>query len=212
VRDTIAPTYQAQLDEMARGLVEAFAESDQSGGGGPDLAGLFTYSGGPAIPPTGTLVNGIAASIKVNPNIDPVQGGTVTRLRDGGAGDPGNPDYVYNTAGSAGFADRINDLIDRMSDSRSFSASAGTDTSGNLAKFAASSVAWLGDAATTASARLDSRTTMKESAESALSKETGVSLDEEMAHMLELERSYQASSRLIGTIDQMMQVLLSELR
>ncbi len=55
LRDEVAPTYQAQLDEMARGLVESFAESDQSGGGGPDLAGLFTWSGGPAIPASGTL-------------------------------------------------------------------------------------------------------------------------------------------------------------
>lgn len=212
VRDTIAPTYQAQLDEIARGLVEAFSESDQSGGGGPNLAGLFTYSGGPVVPATGTLVNGIAGSIKVNPNIDPIQGGVITRLRDGGAGAPGNPDYVYNASGAAGFEDRINELVDKMSSARAFSASAGTSTSGSLAQFAAASVSWLGDASTTASARLEARTTMKESAQSALSRETGVSLDEEMAHMLELERSYQASSRLISTIDQMMQVLLSELR
>src|SRR5690606_35958872 len=29
VRDTIAPTYQNQLDEIARGLIEIFAETDQ---------------------------------------------------------------------------------------------------------------------------------------------------------------------------------------
>jgi flagellar hook-associated protein 1 FlgK len=212
VRDSIAPTYQAQLDEMARGLVETFSESDQTGGGAPRIAGLFTYSGGPGVPASGVLVSGMASKIKINPNVDPAQGGLLTRLRDGGAGAPGNPAYVYNTANSAGFSNRINQLIDGLSATRNFSAAAGTDTSASLTNFASSSVSWIGDNYTTASARLQAKTTMRDSAATALSSGTGVNLDEEMAHMLELERSYQASSRLISTIDQMMQVLLSELK
>ncbi len=31
LRDTLAPQYQAQLDQIAGGLINAFAESDQSG-------------------------------------------------------------------------------------------------------------------------------------------------------------------------------------
>ena len=46
VRDTYAVTYQNQLDEIARGLIEAFAESDQSASPSlPDAPGLFTYPG-----------------------------------------------------------------------------------------------------------------------------------------------------------------------
>ena len=47
LRDQIAPTLQSQLDEIARGLVESFAESDQSAVPAlPQQAGLFTYAGG----------------------------------------------------------------------------------------------------------------------------------------------------------------------
>ena len=43
VRDTIAVTYQSQLDEIARGLIQATAESDQSASPTlPDAPGLFT--------------------------------------------------------------------------------------------------------------------------------------------------------------------------
>ena len=51
VRDSATVTYQNQLDEIARGLIEAFAESDQSASPSlPDVPGLFTYPGSPAIP------------------------------------------------------------------------------------------------------------------------------------------------------------------
>ncbi len=50
LRDDVAPTMQAQLDETARGLVNMFREKDQTGSGQPDRAGLFSWSGGPALP------------------------------------------------------------------------------------------------------------------------------------------------------------------
>ena len=42
LRDTIAPQYQAQLDQIAGGLINAFAESDQPGADTPTAPGLFT--------------------------------------------------------------------------------------------------------------------------------------------------------------------------
>ena len=71
LRDGVTVDMQAQLDEVARSLVAIFAESDQSGGGGPDLAGLFTYAGGPAIPAAGTIATGISQTIRVNASFDP---------------------------------------------------------------------------------------------------------------------------------------------
>jgi flagellar hook-associated protein 1 FlgK len=47
LRDDKMVTYQNQLDEIARGVIEVFAEKDQSAAAGPDQAGLFTYAGGP---------------------------------------------------------------------------------------------------------------------------------------------------------------------
>ncbi|TIW16611.1 MAG: flagellar hook-associated protein FlgK, partial [Mesorhizobium sp.] len=71
LRDGVAATMQSQLDEIARGLITAFAETAPSQ---PDKAGLFTWPGAPAIPAAGTLVNGLAGSISINAAFDPSAG------------------------------------------------------------------------------------------------------------------------------------------
>ncbi|MDJ0929506.1 hypothetical protein [Breoghania sp.] len=83
-----------ELHAIARGLIEAFAESDQIGGGGPDQTSLFTYSGGPAVPTTSTLVTDLAGDIEIKTAVDPDQGGDIDLLRDGGMA---GTDYDYNT-------------------------------------------------------------------------------------------------------------------
>ncbi|TIS33243.1 MAG: flagellar hook-associated protein FlgK [Mesorhizobium sp.] len=80
LRDGVAATMQSQLDEIARGLITAFAETAPSQ---PNAAGLFTWSGAPAIPAAGTLVDGLAGSISVNAAFDPSAGGSAALLRDG---------------------------------------------------------------------------------------------------------------------------------
>ena len=112
IRDDIAVTYQNQLDEIARGLIEAFAESDQSATPSlPDAPGLFTYPGAPAMPASGTLLVGLAGAIRINPSVDPSQGGNLALLRDGGIA--GDPAYVYNASGGSAYADRLNQYVDR---------------------------------------------------------------------------------------------------
>ena len=75
LRDTLAPQYQAQLDQIAGGLINAFAESDQSTPPTlPSLPGLFTTPGAMSLP-SSSATTGLAAAIEVNPNVDPSQGG-----------------------------------------------------------------------------------------------------------------------------------------
>ena len=107
LRDTLAPQYGAQLDQIAGGLINAFAESDQSASPTlPSLPGLFTTSGATSLPST-SAATGLAASIEVNPTVDPSQGGNVDLLRDGGIFAPGNPAYTYNATGAASYTGRI---------------------------------------------------------------------------------------------------------
>ena len=208
VRDTAAVAYQNQLDEIALGLVEIFAESDQSTTPTlPDAPGLFTYTGAAGVPATGTLVVGLAASIKINASVDPAQGGDATRLRNGGIA--GNPAYVYNTTGAAAYTDRLQEFVDGLGAARAFDPAAQTTPAATLAGFAASSVAWLAEARQTAANEADYRTTLLERSSEALSEVTGVNIDEEMTLLLELERSYQASTKLISTIDSMLRALLA---
>lgn len=209
VRDTLAPAYQTQLDELARGLIVAFRESDQSTPASlPDVPGLFTWSGAPAMPGS-AVVPGIAGSIKVNATVNPVAGGNVNLLRDGGISNPANPAYKYNDTGVAGFSDRLRELLDRLAAPQAFDAAAGLGTNVTLSKYAASSAGWLEETRKTATSDAEYGMTLFNRASSALSNVTGVSLDEEMTIMLELERSYQASAKIVATIDAMFDTLLA---
>lgn len=207
VRDNVAVTYQSQLDEVARGLIGTFAESDQSAT--PTLAdvpGLFTYPGAPAMPASGAILTGLAGSIIVNPNADPTQGGDPSLLRDGGMS--GNPAYIYNTGGGAAFSDRLQQLLDGLNTQQPFDPAAQGAPSATLAGFASSSAAWLQEMRKNTTADADYKNALLQRSSEALSNATGVNLDEEMTLLLELERSYQASTRLITTIDNMLGSLL----
>ncbi len=205
LRDVTAPTYQAQLDELARGLVESFSESDQSGGGGVDLAGLLTWSGGPAIPAGGTLSSGIAGSIRVNSAVVPAQGGSIDLLRDGGIN---GASYRYNTTLAGGFSDRLSGLVDALSTARSFDGSANLGASMSILDFGPASIGWLEDARQTASDAADYQGTLLTQVATAFSNAAGVNLDDEYALQLQLEQSYQASSKLITLVNAMYQTLL----
>jgi len=207
VRDDIAVTYQSQLDEIARGLITAFSESDQSAV--PSLAdatGLFTWSGSPAVPATGTIVAGLAGSISINALVDPDQGGDATLLRDGGINGAA---YLYNADGAAAFTDRINEQLDKLGGTQAFDATTKLSSSATLLDLASASAGWLSETRTAANEEAEYRYTLLDRSSEALNKVTGINLDEEMTLMLELERTYQASSKLISTINQMLDTLLA---
>lgn len=207
VRDDIAVTYQNQLDEIARGLIAVFAESDQSAVPSlPDATGLFSYSGSPAVPPAGTIVTGLAGQISVNPAADPSQGGDAALLRDGGINGAA---YVYNSSGGAGFTDRLLALSDQFHAALAFDPAAQAGDSAALVTYAANSVGWLQETRQSANTDFEFRTAVFERSADSLSKVTGVNLDYEMTLLLEIERSYQATSRLIAAINNMYGALLA---
>ena len=157
------------------------------------------------MPAAGTLVAGLAGSIKVNANVDPAQGGDPARLRDGGIS--GNPAYLYNATGAAA-----------IRSGSSSSSTASTRSRPSIPRRARG----LGDPVRLLiilgrvapgipqvrrrGQRLQAA--LLERASDALTKVTGVNLDEEMTLLLELERTYQASTRLVATIDNMLGALL----
>ncbi len=211
VRDDIAVTYQRQVDEIARGLIEAFAETDQTvvpPAVPTQQAGLFT-TGTAAILPSGTAVTGIAALIHVNPAADPSQGGNLDKIRDGGLSGAA---YAYNTTGAAGFSDRIQGMLDSLNAQRNFDPAAKADPTNSLAGFASSSVGWLEAQRQTATTTLGYNQALLQRTTESLSNATGVNIDEEMTLMMELERSYGASSNLIATVDRMLDALLQATR
>lgn len=211
IRDDYAPTYQSQLDEIARSLVSTFAESDQTGSGLPGVPGLFTYSGAPAMPADGTISAGIAGSIAVNPAFIRSEGGSSTLLRDGGT-DPANPAYVWNTTGSASFTDRINSIVNGLSAQQNFDPAAEVQSSVNVIDYASASINWLENQRQTATNDASYQSTVASRSQDALSNATGVNIDEEMTIMLNLEHSYQASARIITAVDDMLSQLLDAVK
>jgi len=205
LRDQIAPQYQMQLDEIARGLVSMFAESDQSGAGGANMSGLFSWSGSPAVPGAG-VSSGLAGTIKVSSAFIASQGGSSLLLRDGGANGSA---YKYNSTDAAGYSDRLRALNEAFSEATTFSGSTGLNSNSSLIDFSASSISWLEGKRKTANTSFSYNQTVAVQADQALSNANGVNIDTEMALLLDLEHSYQASSRVLTTINAMLDDLLN---
>jgi flagellar hook-associated protein 1 FlgK len=204
LRDTIAPQYQAQLDQIASGLINAFAETDQKDSDGASLPGLFTTSGATSLP-SATDATGLAAAIEVNPAVDPSQGGDSSLLRDGGIN---GSDYVYNTTDASSYTTRLQDLASGLGDTQTFDTAAGLSGSASLSDYANASVSWLQSQNSEASDASDYQTALVTQASSALSNATGVNLDTEMTNMLTLENTYESSAKLLTTVNDMFSALL----
>lgn len=207
LRDQDTVTYQSQLDEIARGLIDAFKEVDQSGAALPDVPGLFTYPGAPAMPASATISVGLAGTISVAASVDPAAGGNPNLLRDGAIS--GSAAYNYNTTGNAGFSTRLQQLIDNMNAPQPFDVAAQGKPSGSVIEFASSSASWIESHRKTADDNVQYQNTLLDRSTAALSNVAGVNMDDEMSLMLQVERTYSASSKIISTVDQMLQSLLA---
>ena len=208
VRDDIAPKFQAQLDETARALIVQFAETDQTGSGAVNKPGLFTLTGG-TVPTTATVIPGLATDLKINPAVDPVQGGNVKLIRDGGIN---GATYLGNTTGATGYSTILQKLVDNMDQPISFDPAAGIDTTSSLLKFSTSSIGWFEQLRKDATAGDERKQAMLSRAGDALSNKVGVSIDEELSLLMDLEQSYKASTKIVSTVDAMMQALLGMVR
>jgi flagellar hook-associated protein 1 FlgK len=187
LRDTLATQYQSQLDSIAGGLINAFAETSTTA---PSLPGLFTTPGATSLPGS-PLLPGLASQITVSSAVDPAQGGSLTLMRDGGINGAA---YVRNSTGAAGYNTLINSAL--------------TALTASVTGQAAESASWLDGQYQAATNSATYQTTLSSQASQALSNATGVNIDQQMSQMLDLENSYQASAKLISTIDSMFNSLL----
>jgi flagellar hook-associated protein 1 len=202
LRDTVATQYQAQLDSIAGGLVNAFAETNTTTGG--QLPGLFTSSGATSIPGA-TLISGLAGAISVSSAVDPTQGGSLNLIRDGGINGAA---YVQNSTGASGYNSLIAQDISALGATTVFPAGSGLSTSASLSDYAANSASWLDGQYQSSSNDATYQSTLLTQTTQALSNATGVNIDSQMSQMLDLENSYQASAKLITTINTMFGALL----
>ncbi|WP_046866620.1 flagellar hook-associated protein FlgK [Microvirga massiliensis] len=140
------------------------------------------------------------ARIAVNPAIDPNVGGSYDIIRDGG----GNPD------GDAAYSENLYRLIGELErKDRAFNSKLGLGATASLQEFASASASWVQASRQKASDQLDYEITLLGQASDLLSNATDVNMDDETAMMLQLEKSYAASAKLISVINEMLKTLLN---
>lgn len=204
IRDAVAPQFLSQLDQIAAGLVIAFSEADpQVPSTLPVVEGLFQGTG--TVPILSDANAGLAGIVRINALANPDQSGDPLMIRDGGFGGPA---YVRNTEGLSGYQLRITELTDALDVSLNFGNWGGLPGAGSLKEFSASSAAWVETRRQEVKSQLDAAMATTMRAANTLSQVTGVNIDQEMATLLDLEKSYQASSKVLAVVNSMLDVLL----
>ncbi|ACA20765.1 flagellar hook-associated protein FlgK [Methylobacterium sp. 4-46] len=204
LRDVAAPAYAAQLDEIASALIATFRETSSSGGA--DLAGLFRNGSTSALPSSKA---GLAAAITLNAAVDPQRGGDPALLRDGGMNGAAYRSNPAAAGSGTAYAGRLTALVAALSAKQSLGSAPGPTGSMALAEYAGASAGWLESQRKVASSTVDQQTTLLGRASDALSNVTGVNTDDETALTLQLERSYQASAKLVTLIDELFKTLMN---
>jgi flagellar hook-associated protein 1 FlgK len=210
IRDVVAPKMQQQLDEIARGLIQIFQETDQTDPTQPGLPGLFTSGENTTVPAEGEIVPNLAKLISVNKAVDK----NPLLLRDGGINNEaqGNTNYTYNTDNVSSFKGRIDSFVEGMAEPIDFDEDADLGGTATIMSYASSSIGWLEQLRKAATDASETKGAMLSQTQQALSNATGVSLDEELSLMLDLEQSYKASAKLLSTVDEMLTALLNMVR
>ncbi|MFK7939540.1 MAG: flagellar hook-associated protein FlgK [Roseovarius sp.] len=195
VRDDLAIDAQTQVDALARNLVERFQDPAIDATRAAGDPGLFTDNG---LVFDVTNEPGFASRLALNSAVDPAQGGSVWRIRDGlGALVPG----------PEGNASLLSDLNTALSGTVALGSGNLGGSARSFAGHIASLSSQVGQSRTTLDQSLSFAST-RQSALLNLELESGVDTDAELQQMLLIEQAYAANARMIQTVDDMIQSLL----
>ncbi len=196
VRDTIIPDFQAGLDSLAGDLVARFSDNNIDPTNPDGAPGLLTDNGLVLNP---NNIDGLASRLRVNAAIDPSQGGSATRLRDG---------IGATSVGASGNAQILNNLLDAFTNG-----TAAPENSGLIGDFSSSELAAgfssiIGEARVNADAVAVTSLARASALADAELAFGGVDTDAEMQSLLLIEQSYAANARVIQTISDMLDILM----
>lgn len=99
-------------------------------------------------------------------------------------------------------------IVDMFNTQQTFTPNTGLGTKMTLQNFATSAVAYQANATATAKANLDSASTIYTSLNQQFQNQDGVNVDQQLANMIQIQSSYEASARTITAIQDMMNQLL----
>lgn len=208
-RDDIVRGYMDQLDVLARGLIDmvnqvhlAGYDLDGNGGGDDPIAvpGLTaSYTGG-FFTGTGAADINLAAAIQQD----------VKYIRAAGAADA-NPGDATNALNMIALRQSRLEVV--YVDGKPFTlqaaAGAGGTTFDNYYK---DMVANLGVVAHEAGRMADNQQVLVDQLLNRRDSMSGVSLDEEMAKIIQYQRAYQAAARIISTVDEMLDTIVNQIK
>ncbi len=195
LRDHEAVGAQAELDAVARDLVERFQDPALDATRGTGDAGLLT-DGGAAFDPLDEV--GLSGRLTVNALVDEAQGGASWRVRDGlGAA----------TIGPEGNASLISDYYDALGATRTIASGKFAGEDRTAAQLGGSFVGDIGATRLTNERSL-SFSSMRATELSTLILAEGVDSDQEMQKLMLIEQAYAANARMLQTVDEMMDTLM----
>ncbi len=99
-------------------------------------------------------------------------------------------------------------IVSMFNTQQNFTTNTGLATLATLQNFGTAAIAFQANAAATTQASLDSASTIYTSLNKQLQDQSGVNVDQQLANMIQIQSSYEASARTITAIQQMMQQLL----
>lgn len=191
----IIPEFQLQLDEYARGLIQAFEGADASLS--PGQPGLFTDNGFVYDP---LNLEGLASRLRVNDAVDSGSGGSAYLIRDGlGATSPG----------LASDTTQIQAFIDSFSVAMGADPGTGINASITLADFGSELVTAQGSSTARAEKNFNAARSAAEVIEASRRNVEGVNIDEEMQNLMLIEQSYAANSKMLTAVAEMLDTLLA---
>lgn len=190
----ILPSFQLQLDDYARSLIETFETADASLT--PGVAGLFTDAGSPLDP---SDIEGLASRISLNPAAQ-YGSGELWKLRDG---------FGATAPGPASDGTQLQTFLTAMTQSANADPATGFGTQVTLQDYAAEVVSSQSQTRSRAEASFNAASSAAEVVRSARENGEGVNIDDEMQKLLLIEQSYAANSRILTTVSEMLDTLLA---
>jgi flagellar hook-associated protein 1 len=195
IRDKLATDAQAQLDAVARDLIERFTAPGLDPTASPGDPGLFTDAGASFVAANEV---GLAGRIAVNTLIQPENGGALFRLREGlGAAAPALPGYAGQLAAwSAALSDKH------------ATASGGFPTGArSLSELATEMLSVASTKRLAAEADTSFAAARSDGLRNEMLKD-GVDSDQEMQNLLLIEQAYAANAKVIQTMDDLIKILM----
>lgn len=221
LRDSVLPTAQAQLDEMAYGVVKQFnaaglrlftdAANTNPAGAAPNLSD-------PTVPPPAGHL-GLAQQLKVNAAIDPLVGGDPSIIQKGTEVSAGPPPVPLTNPGDPTVLNKVLSLS--FGTALAFGTT-GLGANGQIATglpgnttildFTQQIIAKQSNDKALVDQRQSFEVSFRDSLVQRSQNQSSVNLDQETASIITVQKSYAASAQVISAVNRMLDDLLAAVR